>query len=816
MKLNIFSFLIFIFSPYVFSQKIIVADALTKHPIVNVSIYNKNKDRHLVTNFNGQVDISSFKNNETLFFKHLSYKDFKIIKKEIKQNRVFLQPKNNTLEEVFISASKKAVKRSRIAQETVIISADEIKKATPQTTADLLAVIPGIKVQKSQFGGGSPILRGMEANRILLVIDGVRMNNAIYRKGHLQNSITVSPNILKKTEVIFGPSSVIYGSDALGGVIHYITKNPELSDSLKLKPSFLSRYHTVNNAFSQQVGLEIQSKKIASFTSFSYNKYGNLKIGTNRKHGFKNWGLQYFYSDNSENHFNEFPIENPNPEILKNVGFSQLDLLQKLFIPLNENVNVHLNMQFSTSSEIPRFDKLTEYKNNQLKFAEWRYGPQKRFLLSSQLDLDINKKWIKDGIITLAFQDIEESRITRKFNSLKRTYRFENVQVYSINADFEVPITQKNKRILSYGGELSYNKVNSNAIGKVLEINSNQITGVSDTFNEQTRYPDGGSNYSSVAIYANYRQDISKRETLNTGIRLTNTYLKAKWENESFITLPSNKIKLFNSAITATIGYVFKPTNKWQINTVLASGFRSPNIDDVGKVREKRGKVTVPNIHLKPEYAYSSEISILKYLKTKQNHFGFSAYYTLLKDYITRDNFTLNGSQIILYDGEPAEIIANVNKGKAYIYGGTATYQNYITKKWFSKAQITYTKGMTYDTNEPLSSIPPLFGSAQIGFKKEKFDTSVSFVFNGKKPVSEYNLKEGIDNLEETPYIAETNSYYGTPAWQTLNYDFNYYINKNLQFGFKVSNIFDIHYKEFASGISAPGRNFSFSFSGSF
>ena len=84
----------------------------------------------------------------------------------------------------------------------------------------MLSYIPGVKVQKTQFGGGSPVLRGMEANRILLVVDGVRMNNAIYRKGHLQNSITVSPSMLDKTEVLFGPSSVIYGSDALGGVIH--------------------------------------------------------------------------------------------------------------------------------------------------------------------------------------------------------------------------------------------------------------------------------------------------------------------------------------------------------------------------------------------------------------------------------------------------------------------------------------------------------------------------------------------------------------------------------------------------------------------
>ncbi len=110
------------------------------------------------------------------------------------------------------------------------LTKEDIFKESPQTTADLLASVPGIKVQKSQFGGGSPVLRGMESNRVLLVVDGVRMNNAIYRKGHLQNSITVSPTQLERTEIVFGPSSVIYGSDALGGVIHYYTRTPKTSE----------------------------------------------------------------------------------------------------------------------------------------------------------------------------------------------------------------------------------------------------------------------------------------------------------------------------------------------------------------------------------------------------------------------------------------------------------------------------------------------------------------------------------------------------------------------------------------------------------
>ncbi len=789
----------------------------TNEPIANVSAYNKDKKKHNVSDINGVLDVSKFTNNEVIYLKHLSYQNLQIKKINlVLNNTVFLKAKSTDLEEIYISVSKKEVKRSRIAQELATITKTDIVKIAPQTSADLLANIAGIKVQKSQFGGGSPVLRGMEANRVLLVVDGIRMNNAIYRKGHLQNSISISPSMLERTEVVFGPSSVIYGSDALGGVIHYITKKPKIADKLTFKKSFLTRYTSVNDEFTQQLGVEIQAKKMATYTNFSYSKFGDLKMGGNRNHGFKNWGLQPIYSNNTETYYSEFPVANPNPEMQKNVGFSQYDLMQKVFIPLNAKNNLNFNLQYSKSSDIPRFDKLTEYKNNTLKFAEWYYGPQTRFLFSTQLDLNIDKKWIKNGRITVAYQDINESRIQRKFGSFDRSYRNENVKIFSVNADFEVPITKKENRLLSYGTEFTYNKVHSDAYGKTILVNQHQITGFENDFIVQSRYPDGGSSYASTAIYANYRQDISKKETLNTGIRLTNTYLKAVWKDETYIILPSKDIKLSNSAITATVGYVFKPNKKWQINSVLASGFRSPNIDDVGKVREKRGYVTVPNIHLKPEYVYSSELSVLKYFNDKKHHLGFSTYYTFLKDYITRSEFELNGSSFITYDGENATIIANVNKGNAFVFGSTITYKVNFTPKFYSKAQITYTTGKTYDTKEPLSSIPPIFGSAQIGFSRNKIDTSLKFVFNTKKKASNYNLTEGIDNLEETPYLQETNSYYGNPAWHTFSYNFKYHINKNFQFIFKVDNILDVHYKEFASAISAPGRSFGFTIMGSF
>lgn len=795
------------------AQQVKVLERGSNFPIENVTIYNDANNKIVYTNKDGIADVSIFNDSDIISFNHLSYIEFEILKKELAiiEFIVYLNKNSEQLDEIVLSASKGKEKRRRIAEQVTVISKEEIKIIAPQTSADLLANLPGIKVQKTQSGGGSPVLRGMEANRILLVVDGVRMNNAIYRTGHLQNSITVSPNIIERTEVIFGPSSVIYGSDALGGVIHYYTKTPKVSEKKEVNSSFYSRFSSVNNEFTNEVNIELRNKKWASYTSISHSKFGDIKMGTNRAHGFQDWGKVFEFSTNTNSLYNAISKQNSDPTIQKGTAYNQTDILQKVTIPLSKKSDLVFNFQYSTSSNIDRFDNLTAYSDDELKFAEWYYGPQKRLLLSSQLKIQPDKKWLQKGTIVAAFQNIEESRVNRRFSSLNRYYSFENLDIFSLNGDFFVPLTKTNDRILSYGFELTHNKVASKAYGKTLEIYENTIVGLGNEFVEQSRYPDGGSTYTSAASYVNYRQDISSKSTLNTGIRFVNTQLNATWIEDTFISLPESDISINNSAVTATIGFVHKPNINWQLNSVISSGFRSPNIDDIGKVREKSGNVTVPNIYLKPEYAYSFETSVIKYFNDKKFHTGLTVYYTLLDNYITRDYFEINNSPTILYNGEEGNMMANVNKDNAYIFGSTFSFKGIINTNLSTQGSFTYTKGKALDTNLPLSSIPPLFGNVTINYNNDRFLVGLNWRFNAKKNIKDYNLIEGIDNEEQTPYNNLTNSYYGTPSWNTFNFNSNYRLNNSVTAFLNIDNILDIHYKEFASAISAPGRNISIS-----
>lgn len=818
MRLGNFFIVVFcLFCAQVFGQKILLIDQETALPIEGVIMSSSEVNLRATSNFDGEIDFDLFSPHGSYDFYHPNYQLTTYSLKKLKRNSyvVKLERITEDLGEIVLSVSKKAEKRTQLAEQIEVISAKEIRTLAPQTSADMLASTPGVRVQKSQFGGGSPVLRGMEANRVLLVIDGVRMNNAIYRKGHLQNSITVSPLSLERTEVLFGPSSVQYGSDALGGVIHFYTKKPGFAESGELNLDYYTRFSSVNKEFTNQLAAEFGFQNVASYTSISYSTFGDLKMGKNRSHGYESWGLVPEYSNNSRDFYSPNPISNPNPEEQKNTGFNQLDLIQKFVINLGPSHELILNGQYSSSSDIPRFDKLTETTGSgDLKFAEWYYGPQERLLASVNLTSDMQNFLADENTTIFAYQNIKEQRIQRKFGSLDRSYRDEVVNVYSLNSDFSKDLSER--LALHYGFEFVFNTVNSSAIGEVLEVSGNDIIGFTDTFAVQSRYPDGGSSYNSQAAYVDFKWNSSDKSVFNLGLRYTTTQLEALWIDQTFVEVPQTAIELNNGALTANLNYVYNANELWQFRTLVSSGFRSPNIDDIGKIREKNGFVSVPNINLRPEYAYNGELGFSRYLNKRQFRLDFTAYYTLLDKYIMRGVYDITGSVVtlenpptILYDDEEAITYANINKGTAYIYGMSLGFQGKINKNWTTKANLTYTEGASYDDKTPLSSIPPLFGFANLNYQKNKFGLGFNVDFNAAKRPEDYNIEEGIDNLEQSPTDDKSPyGFAGTPAWYTLNFNSNYNLSHYATLQFMVQNITDQHYKEFASAISAPGRNF--------
>ena len=698
------------------------------------------------------------------------------------------------MNEITVSATRFAEHKKNIPQQVLTINAKKSAFYNQQTIAELLSQTGSVLLQKSQLGGGSPIIRGFEANKVLLVVDGIRMNNAIFRGGHLQNVITMDNTILERTEIIFGPSSVMYGSDALGGVISFYTKKPLLSETAGktlFSGNAFFRYASAYDEKTGHVDINLGGKKIGSLTSFTFSDFGYLKQGAEDYSKFPGWGKRTFYVEQINGV--DMMVTNSNVNKQSPTGYKQYDLLQKFLFKTGKIDNV-LNFQYSTSSDISRYDRLTETNNSGIaKSAEWYYGPQKRLLAAWTINLP--KSGIYDNAqITTAYQQIEESRHNRGFKSTKRNNRTEKLNIASLNADF----SKKIKKIeLGYGAEITYNKVKSNAYSE------NITTGVQSPLD--TRYPDGGSNTQSYAAYVTGLYKISGKIIANAGLRLAHNRLYSKFTDKTFFPFPYNDIEQSSNALTGNAGIVFLPATGWKIDALVSTGFRTPNVDDMSKVFESGGgTLIVPNPNIKPEKTINYELSISKNI---QNRFqvGTTAWYTDYHDALSTDFSTFNGSPTIVYNGTASNVVTVVNKNAAYVWGISGNIAANITNHFSFSSVINYTYGRIKEDpkNYPLDHVAPLFGKTSVIAKFGKFTGEIFALYNGAKDSADYNLR-GEDNQI---YSADVVHGY-TPSWITANFRTAYDINKYATIQFAVENIFDKFYRVFASGLSAPGRNF--------
>jgi hemoglobin/transferrin/lactoferrin receptor protein len=705
------------------------------------------------------------------------------------------------LNEVVFSANKAEEKKSDVPYTIDVIKAKDIELSNPQTTADMIANTGNIMVQKSQGGGGSPIIRGFEASRVLIVIDGVRMNNAIYRAGHLQDAITIDNGMLDRAEIIYGPTSVMYGSDALGGVMNFYTKNPLFApEKMLLKLNSYIRYGSANNEKTGHVDFNLGFKKIASLTSITYSDFDDLRTGYARNPN-PDFGRCYYTAVRNAAGTADSMAYNDKSNIQKRSAYNQVDIMEKLVYRASEKLDIGLNLQYSTSSNIDRYDRLSEYAGANLKWAEWYYGPQNRTFASLYAKMKGGKLY-DNAKIAVTYQDVDQSRITRKFNNNNKTFQIENVKVYSMNADYRKKIKEKHE--LSYGAEVLHNVVSSSALAENIVTNMESKAA--------TRYPDGGSTMSTQAIYLSHSWEINKKMILSDGLRFSTNQLSAKFNDTTFYPFPFKNAKQTNQALNGNIGLVIMPEDNVRLNILGSTGYRSPNVDDFTKVFESTGgNIVVPNEKLEPEYAYNIEAGFaITAFDSKLKLEGNYAY-TVLNNAIVLQNAKYNGKDSIYYNGSNSRVQTPTNVDKAYINTAFAAVTTDFNDHVSFQSSLTYTYGIyrqslksttnnhVHDTIVPLDHIPPMFGQTSLFFRYKRFESQVYARYSASKKLSDYS-PSGEDNLAQaTPN--------GMPGWVTFNVKTTFKITNNFSANLGVENLFDTHYRVFASGISAPGRN---------
>lgn len=785
------------------AQVISVNDKETQRPIELATLVSAKPKAYATTNAKGQADIAAFRGALIIEIRSLGYKTLILSYADIEKLNfnIALKATSIQFDEVVVSGTRWNQSSKNIPSKISIISTKDVALLNPQTAADLLGASGEVFIQKSQQGGGSPMIRGFSANRLLYAIDGVRMNSAIFRSGNLQNVISLDPLAIENTEVLFGPGSIIYGSDAIGGVMSFKTLTPQFS--LKDKPlvngKAVSRFSSANNELTNHIDVNVGWKKWASLTSFTLSKFGDLMMGTQ---GPKEY-LKPFYVERIGNV--DRVVENSNPRVQVPSGYSQMNLMQKVRFSPSDNWDFQYAFHYSQTSEYSRYDRLIETQNNGLpRAAVWNYGPQIWMMNNLTISYDKSNKLFDRMTLRLAQQRFEESRIDRRLNQFRLRTNLEEVQAYSANLDFEKKV---NKHRFYYGLEYVMNDVNST--GTAIDIRDESAINVPD------RYP--ASQWNSYAGYLNYQFMVSDKILIQAGARFSAFNVQSDFTRHlEFYPFDFTGSTIKNSATTGSAGLVYTPAETWKISINASTGFRAPNVDDIGKIFDfVSGEVVVPNTNLNAEYAYNGELNISKLFgdAVKLDATGF---YTFLNNAMVRRPFQVNGADSIIYDGEMNQVFAIQNAAFGTVYGFNLGIEIKLPSGFGLTSRYNYQIGSEEMENGALSAsrhAAPAFGVTRFSYQKDKLFVQVYAMYSAEVSYNNLNIEE---RSKHVIYAKDANGNPFSPNWYTLNFKAMYQLHKNLTVNAGIENISNQRYRPYSSALVAPGRNFMISLRANF
>lgn len=695
-------------------------------------------------------------------------------------------------ERIVVSASRWEERASTSSRQIISLTPKDVRNLNPGTSADLLEATGEVYMQRSQAGGGSPRLRGFGANNVLMVIDGVRINNAIYRTGNLQNLIMIDAESLEEAEVLLGPGSVQYGSDALGGVMVFNTKAPSLSDSgMKISGSGLLRGATATAQQTASADVSLATRSFTSSIIVTASRFGDVQSGGSFPASAPAFGARNWYVERIKNTDSQFV--SADPLLQRQSGYDQYNILKKFSYKVDGHWTINASTLYTSTSDIPRYDRLFEQQKGLTtpRFAQWYYGPQTWFLTTTSLAGSNLGKVVEDLVATASYQWYRESRHSRSFGSDVRRDQTETISVVNVNVDGRTRLLPEDEECdLYYGFETSLQDATSAA--ENLNIVTNQSSrGI-------TRYPDGGSIYNSYAAYSQLRWMVAPSLIVSGGLRATTVKLRSDITDSSVFVLPYRTIETNPSAVTGSLGFVWTGLDKASVRMNLASGFRAPNIDDIGKVFDsKAGSLIVPNPSLAPMYVTTAEVGMdaspLSWLTLTATY-----YHTWLRDVMQVRPSTYDGSDSIMYNGVMSAVTSLQNVGAGWIdgvsLGAQATFTDVSVDVQASVATGRDNNGAV------LLHIVPAFGQVRLTWRP----------FQGAQLIGETRwsaawTRSMIPSSEFTLGVHYTDI--GLPSWTIGNIRASYDISRWLSAQASVENILDLQYRSAGSGISAPGRN---------
>jgi hemoglobin/transferrin/lactoferrin receptor protein len=616
---------------------------------------------------------------------------------------------DSTLKEVVITAFRTQTNIFKTPEAITIITNKHTTRLLARTTPELLFNQNGVFIQKTNHGGGSPFLRGLTGNQLLLLVDGIRLNNATTRFGPNQYLNTIDLFSIQKVEILRGSGSVAYGSDAQGGVIQILTKEPTFSDfssKNKLNGHVLGKIMSSDMEQTGHGDLSFSSKNVGILGGISYRNFGDLIGGDTT-------GRQ------------------------TPTGYKELNFDIKTKIKINNKAVLTLAHQNTTQDNVPVFHKiqLENFKIN-------AFDPQRRQLSYTRFDQNFDHSFLKKATITASYQATEEGRKSQKNDS--PILRIENDKVHSTGITAQTEMAFSKDWTAVNGVEFYHDLVKSTR----LDFDEKQNTNTPN----RGLYPDA-STLSSYAVYSLH--NIKKGDWLFTFGGRFNTYnIGVKEENLGKTTLKPSAF-VWNASILKS----------WENVSLFASfntAFRAPNIDDLGTLGIVDFRYETPNFNLKPEKSYNTQVGF-KYKSSKLQGETY-LYRNKLRDIIARIKVDTQKIQ-----GYPLYKKENVEKG--YIQGFETQWTYEILRGLSLESGLTYTFGENVTKAEPMRRIPPLNGRFALNFNQRTW--SVTTEIMGATLQNRLAQGDRDDNRipkNGTPAWWIMNIY-GSYNWQFLNFN---------------------------------------------
>ena len=751
-----------------------VFDGETELPLQSVRIEHDLNHESTISDIVGNFSLPGLSEGVlTLTFSHIGYRPRSVtVATPLDSSlRVSLTPVVLILDEdVVVTASRTPESVLDVPALVTVLTRQTIRERNIQQTPELLREAAGVTVQKTNQGGGSPRIRGFRANKLLFLIDGIRMNNATYRGGNFQYLNTIDTQSIERMEIVHGPNSVMYGSDALGGVINAITVEPDMGnrDGIHKSIGFTSQLSTADRTRTGNLSMDLSSLRWGARISGGIKSYGDVTRG-------KNGGDELMSRLRNDSRTARILDQTQRPN-----AYESFDLNARFRFQLADLHLLSLAYQDNRQSKVPRYDVVETISDSSRHF-----DPQIRRLVFVRYINDRATRLYNNISASVSWHRQFERRIRLRFGNPNASIDQFGTNSYGVQVHFNKVV--KPGHHLVYGGDIYYDDVGARSYAQSID------TG--DRISTAPLFPDG-STFVTNGYFIKGEWKVAPAITITPGLRWSLSRLEAPFKSGPLNPFSFGPIAQSSSALTGSIGVVadISDRGRWVAN--VGQGFRTPNLDDVSKLGPGKGGTIfeVPNSGLSPEKSLSID-SGLK-IDTGVWQANVIGFYNRIHDLLLRRPALLNGSPTAFDAGDTLQVFRKENGGQAFTAGFAASIGVRLHGPVTFRANMGYTYGEDTTRKEPLTAIPPLNGLVGLDWEDPRFRVSGNVRYS-----DEQRRLSAEDQLDLR--IPEG----GSPAWYTLNLRGSIALKKHVQIQWALTNILDQNYREHSSGLNAPGRN---------